>query len=212
MNLEGNEKTRAVKALQALTLVPLATGERAEAGRTSPRPTDLPSSSSLLSPTTDRLDSLGFFLPCPPLANLPSRSSTSHSFACTVAAFIPVFISTSDHCESATMPTRRSAAATKAEASSSVSDVVAKASSRANDAQEKALEKRDDAKALVHNAATKRSKLPPAAQFPLAALLSFAMASLGYSLLGEVTKGELASVSRSQDTWTEVSVLAGWRL
>jgi len=110
------------------------------------------------------------------------------------------------------MPTRRSAAATKAEASSSVSDVVAKASSRANDAQEKALEKRDDAKALVHNAATKRSKLPPAAQFPLAALLSFAMASLGYSLLGEVTKGELASVSRSQDTWTEVSVLAGWRL
>lgn len=55
-------------------------------------------------------------------------------------------------------------------------------------------------------------RLPVAAQFPLVATLSFAMASLGYSLLGEVSKGELASVSRSQDTWSEVAVLAGWRL
>lgn len=57
-----------------------------------------------------------------------------------------------------------------------------------------------------------RAKIPAAAQFPLAATLSFAMASLGYSLLGEVSKGELASVSRSQDTWVEVGVLAGWRM
>ncbi|KAK7428476.1 hypothetical protein QQZ08_004914 [Neonectria magnoliae] len=55
------------------------------------------------------------------------------------------------------------------------------------------------------------SALPIAVQFPLLAVLSFCMASLGYSLLGEVTKGELAAVSRSQDTWTEVGVLAGWR-
>ena len=58
----------------------------------------------------------------------------------------------------------------------------------------------------------RRSALPPALRFPLAATLSFAVASLGYSLLGEVTKGELASVSRSQDTWVEVGVLSGWRL
>ncbi|KPM37759.1 hypothetical protein AK830_g8796 [Neonectria ditissima] len=57
----------------------------------------------------------------------------------------------------------------------------------------------------------RRSALPVAVQFPLLATLSFCLASLGYSLLGEVTKGELAAVSRSQDTWTEVGVLAGWR-
>ncbi|KLP08039.1 uncharacterized protein LW94_3973 [Fusarium fujikuroi] len=38
------------------------------------------------------------------------------------------------------------------------------------------------------------------------------MASLGYSLLGELTNGELAALSRSQDTWAEVSLLAGWRV
>lgn len=58
----------------------------------------------------------------------------------------------------------------------------------------------------------RRSALPPVLRFPLAATLSFAVASLGYSFLGEVTKGELATVSRSQDTWAEVGVLAGWRL
>lgn len=58
----------------------------------------------------------------------------------------------------------------------------------------------------------RRSTLPPMLRFPLAATLSFAVASLGYSLLGEVTKGELAAVSRSQDTWGEVAVLAGWRM
>lgn len=56
------------------------------------------------------------------------------------------------------------------------------------------------------------SKLPTVVQFPLAVTLSFAIASVGYNLLGEVTKGDLAAVSRSQDTWVEVGVLAGWRL
>lgn len=58
----------------------------------------------------------------------------------------------------------------------------------------------------------RRARLHPIVQFPLAATLSFATASLGYSLLGEFSKGELAAVSRSQDTWVEVGVLAGWRL
>lgn len=56
------------------------------------------------------------------------------------------------------------------------------------------------------------SKLPSCVQFPLAVVLSFAFASLGYNLLGTVTKGELASVSRSQDTWEEIALLAGWRM
>lgn len=107
------------------------------------------------------------------------------------------------------MPTRRSAAAKAEAASSSVSKASSKAASKA---EEVALEKREDAQVATQELKAKRGKLPAWAQFPLAATLSFALASLGYSLLGEVTKGELASVSRSQDTWTEVAILAGWRL
>ena len=88
------------------------------------------------------------------------------------------------------MPTLRSAAATNA-------DVV------------------DDAAAVVpvtREPPRRRSKIPALAKFPLAVVLSFAMSATGYNLLGEVTKGELASVSRSQDTWGEVGLLAGWRV
>lgn len=55
------------------------------------------------------------------------------------------------------------------------------------------------------------SKLPGVVRFPLATVISFAIASLGYSLLGEVSKGDLAAVSRSQDTWMEVGLLTAWR-
>lgn len=54
--------------------------------------------------------------------------------------------------------------------------------------------------------------LPPAARFSLATTLSFVLASLGYSLLDEVSNGDLAAVSRSQDTWAEIGLLASWRL
>ncbi|KND94817.1 hypothetical protein TOPH_00689 [Tolypocladium ophioglossoides CBS 100239] len=57
-----------------------------------------------------------------------------------------------------------------------------------------------------------RGKLPAVVQFPIAAAMSFVIASLGYSAVGELSKGELASVTRSQDTWEEVAVLAGWRM
>ncbi|EQL02712.1 hypothetical protein OCS_01566 [Ophiocordyceps sinensis CO18] len=57
-----------------------------------------------------------------------------------------------------------------------------------------------------------RGGLPAIVKFPIAATLSFCMASLGYSLVGELSKGELAAVSRSQDTWGEVAILAGWRI
>lgn len=70
----------------------------------------------------------------------------------------------------------------------------------------------DAAPAILKEHDRRRSALPPVLRFPLAATLSFAVASLGYSFLGEVTKGELATVSRSQDTWAEVGILAGWRL
>lgn len=57
-----------------------------------------------------------------------------------------------------------------------------------------------------------RELVPEQAQFPLVVAASFAMASLGYSVLGELTGAELATVSRSQDTWGEIAVLAGWRV
>jgi hypothetical protein len=59
---------------------------------------------------------------------------------------------------------------------------------------------------------TFRDMVPHKAKFPLAIATSFAMASLGYSLLSELTNGELAALSRTQDTWAEVSLLAGWRM
>ncbi|KAF7551504.1 hypothetical protein G7046_g7708 [Stylonectria norvegica] len=64
----------------------------------------------------------------------------------------------------------------------------------------------------VDDAPLRRSTVPVALQFPLAVVLSFAVAGVGYSGLSEVTKGELAGVSRSQDTWGEMGVLAGWRV
>ncbi|KAF4996223.1 hypothetical protein FDECE_12531 [Fusarium decemcellulare] len=57
-----------------------------------------------------------------------------------------------------------------------------------------------------------REVVPDQIQFPLAVAASFVMASLGYSLLGELTGAELAAVSRSQDTWGEIALLAGWRV
>ncbi|KAF4438462.1 hypothetical protein F53441_12785 [Fusarium austroafricanum] len=57
-----------------------------------------------------------------------------------------------------------------------------------------------------------REIVPRQAQFPLAVATSFVMASLGYSLLAELTNRELARYSRSQDTWQEVLLLAGWRV
>lgn len=58
----------------------------------------------------------------------------------------------------------------------------------------------------------RRSVLPVVLQFPLVTMLSFVAASLGYSLLAEVTKGELGRVSRSQDTWQEIALMSSWRV
>jgi hypothetical protein len=54
--------------------------------------------------------------------------------------------------------------------------------------------------------------VPRKAKFPLAIATSFVMASLGYSLMSELTNGELAALSRTQDTWEEVALLAGFRM
>ncbi|GJN77294.1 hypothetical protein PLIIFM63780_000784 [Purpureocillium lilacinum] len=77
-----------------------------------------------------------------------------------------------------------------------------------------ALDKVADAQAVVPalRQQQQQGKLPVALQFPIAAALSFALASLGYSIVGEVSKGELVSVIHAQDTWGQVAILAGWRI
>ncbi|KAL6859617.1 hypothetical protein J3F83DRAFT_315096 [Trichoderma novae-zelandiae] len=56
------------------------------------------------------------------------------------------------------------------------------------------------------------ARIPTLVQFPLVAAISFTTASLGYSLVAELTQGELAGVSRSQETRQEIAILAGWRI
>jgi len=63
------------------------------------------------------------------------------------------------------------------------------------------------------NSITRRTRrLPMPVRFPLVVVLSFAISALSYSLLGELTNGELAEVSKSLDSWAEVSMITGWRM
>lgn len=57
------------------------------------------------------------------------------------------------------------------------------------------------------------SRLPAPIQFPLVVVLSFAISSLGYSILDGWSGGGLAGASsRSLDAWSDVALLAGWRM
>ncbi|PFH55628.1 hypothetical protein XA68_17917 [Ophiocordyceps unilateralis] len=49
-------------------------------------------------------------------------------------------------------------------------------------------------------------------RFLIVVAISFCMASLGYSFVGELSRGRLAAVSRSQDSWAEIATLAAWRI
>lgn len=57
-----------------------------------------------------------------------------------------------------------------------------------------------------------KSSLPSFLRFPLVAILSFSISSLGYSFINEFTRGELATVMRTLDTSREVNIMTGWRL
>ncbi|GAB0131803.1 hypothetical protein EsDP_00000262 [Epichloe bromicola] len=56
------------------------------------------------------------------------------------------------------------------------------------------------------------SKLPCAAHFPLTVALSFALSTLGSVVMSQVSLGELQSLTRSPDTWSEVALLTSWRI
>lgn len=58
----------------------------------------------------------------------------------------------------------------------------------------------------------RRSTLPRVLQFPLVAVLSFSISSLGYSFINEFTKGELATVMRTLETRRELGIMTAWRL
>lgn len=60
--------------------------------------------------------------------------------------------------------------------------------------------------------AARSAGIPMLVVFPLVAGISFITASLGYSVVAELTNGELATVSRSQETPEEIYILAGWRV
>lgn len=58
----------------------------------------------------------------------------------------------------------------------------------------------------------RKSSLPSLLRFPLVAILSFSISSLGYSFVNEFTRGELATVMRTLDTPHEVYIMTAWRL
>lgn len=60
--------------------------------------------------------------------------------------------------------------------------------------------------------AERRSTLPRVLQFPLVAILSFSISSLGYSFINEFTNGELATVMRTLETPRELGIMTAWRL
>lgn len=71
---------------------------------------------------------------------------------------------------------------------------------------------KDGAASASAEPAASAARIPTLVQFPLVAAISFTTASLGYSVVAELTKAELAGVSRSQETWEEIGILAGWRM
>lgn len=110
------------------------------------------------------------------------------------------------------MPPRKSTVSKADAVADKVHDALDKVAEQAPVTPKSQVAKLPAAKKTVAAAKKAQSKIHASLHFPLAVALSFALASLGYSLVGELSKGELASVSRSQETWEEVGVLAGWRL
>jgi cytoskeletal protein RodZ len=103
-------------------------------------------------------------------------------------------------------PTKRS---TKSDAAPAV-----KVEEIAADIKTTAIAKKKDAVAKVAEAVPEAESgtLPSVTQFPLTVALSFALSTLGSMIVSQVSKGELESLTRSQDTWGEVAILAAWKM
>ena len=101
---------------------------------------------------------------------------------------------------------RRTAAAKAADVAAAAehdAQVVAKVQSAVDDVADAQIARVEE---------TRRATLHPIVQFPLVVVLSFATWAFGYAVLGQFSKGDLAVVTRTQDTWSEVAILVGWRV
>jgi hypothetical protein len=58
----------------------------------------------------------------------------------------------------------------------------------------------------------RKSQIPSALRFPLVVILSFGLSSLLFSIVAEVTAGDLAAISKHTESWLEITGLLGWKI
>lgn len=58
----------------------------------------------------------------------------------------------------------------------------------------------------------RKSQISSALRFPLVVILSFTLSSLLFSIVAEVTAGDLAAISKHTESWVEITGLLGWKV
>ncbi len=58
----------------------------------------------------------------------------------------------------------------------------------------------------------RKSQLPAALRFPLVVILSFTLSSVLFSIVAEITAGDLAAISKHTESWAEITGLLGWKV
>jgi hypothetical protein len=58
----------------------------------------------------------------------------------------------------------------------------------------------------------RKSQIPASLRFPLVVILSFTLSSVLFSIVAEVTAGDLAAISKHTESWAEISGLLGWKV
>jgi hypothetical protein len=57
-----------------------------------------------------------------------------------------------------------------------------------------------------------KSRIPSALRFLLLVIFSFMLSSLLFSIVAEVTAGDLAAISKHTESWVEITGLLGWKV
>ena len=58
----------------------------------------------------------------------------------------------------------------------------------------------------------RKSKIASGLRFPLVVILSFTFSSLLFSIVAEVSAGDLAAISKHTESWVEITGLLGWKV
>lgn len=58
----------------------------------------------------------------------------------------------------------------------------------------------------------RRSQIPPGLRLPLVVILSFSLSSLLFSIVAQITAGDLAAISKHTESWVEITGLLGWKV